>query len=189
MSVRQALILALVGGSGYIAWRIYRDGIGNLINVPLNFSDDAGVSNPGNWLSVLGQVESGGNPLAKNPRSSASGLYQFTKGTWQALGGQWGDDPTQPFGGLAPSVAEQTARAAALTQQNANALQRAGVAASNAALYAAHFLGAGTAVKALSADPSTSLQSVVGSAVIAANPNLKGYSVADFMSWLQRKVG
>jgi hypothetical protein len=31
--------------------------------------------------------ESGGNPRAKNPTSTASGLYQFINGTWKAYGG------------------------------------------------------------------------------------------------------
>jgi hypothetical protein len=31
--------------------------------------------------------ESGGNPTAQNPRSSASGLWQFLTGTWNGYGG------------------------------------------------------------------------------------------------------
>lgn len=31
--------------------------------------------------------ESGGNPTARNPRSSASGIWQFLKGTWAGYGG------------------------------------------------------------------------------------------------------
>lgn len=31
---------------------------------------------------VVARCESGGNPTAKNPVSSASGLYQFLDGTW-----------------------------------------------------------------------------------------------------------
>ena len=41
--------------------------------------------------------ESGGNPSAKNPRSTASGLYQFLKGWWSgAWGGTGVFDPFDP---------------------------------------------------------------------------------------------
>lgn len=127
--------------------------------------------------------ESAGNVLAKNPLSSASGLFQFTKATWQALGGQWGPDPTKPFGGLTPSLAEQQSRFDQLTSANASGLQRAGLAASNAALYAAHVLGLGTALRVLTAPPSASLANLVGSAVMAANPQFRGFTVANFINW------
>jgi LysM repeat protein len=38
-------------------------------------------------LDVIAHCESGGNPLAKNPSSSASGLFQIVNGTWAAYGG------------------------------------------------------------------------------------------------------
>lgn len=127
--------------------------------------------------------ESSGDPLAKNPNSSASGLYQFTKATWQSLGGAWGPDPTKAFGGLTPSAEEQTARFNMLTSRNSSGLLGAGIAATDAALYAAHFLGLGAAIKVLTAPASASLANLVGSAVMNANPQLRGMTVADFKSW------
>ena len=41
---------------------------------------------PGGWDPVI-KCESGGNPKAQNPSSSASGLLQFIDGTWRAYGG------------------------------------------------------------------------------------------------------
>jgi nucleoid-associated protein YgaU len=38
------------------------------------------------WGPII-QCESGGNPKAKNPSSTASGLFQFVNGTWRAYGG------------------------------------------------------------------------------------------------------
>jgi hypothetical protein len=37
--------------------------------------------------ACIAKYESGGNPRAENPTSSASGLYQFTDGTWGGYGG------------------------------------------------------------------------------------------------------
>ena len=39
------------------------------------------------WAPYIAQAESGGNPTATNPRSTASGLYQITNGTWAEYGG------------------------------------------------------------------------------------------------------
>ena len=35
------------------------------------------------FLACVRERESGGNPRARNPRSSAAGLYQFLTATWQ----------------------------------------------------------------------------------------------------------
>lgn len=36
----------------------------------------------------IARCESNLNPYAKNPNSSATGLFQFTSGTWNLIGGQ-----------------------------------------------------------------------------------------------------
>lgn len=41
---------------------------------------------PGGWGPVIA-CESGGNPRAENPTSTASGLFQFIDGTWRGYGG------------------------------------------------------------------------------------------------------
>ncbi|MDO8106786.1 G5 domain-containing protein [Isoptericola sp. b441] len=66
------------------------------------------VSSPvgGDVWAALAQCESGGNPRAVSSNGLYYGLYQFTVGTWQAMGGS--GLPSQA------SPAEQTARAKAL---------------------------------------------------------------------------
>jgi hypothetical protein len=38
--------------------------------------------------ACIAKYESGGNPRAENPHSSASGLFQFIDGTWRAITGR-----------------------------------------------------------------------------------------------------
>lgn len=46
---------------------------------------DAAV--PDEVWNAVAECESGGNPTAQNPNSTASGLYQIVDGTWRAYGG------------------------------------------------------------------------------------------------------
>lgn len=66
---RQAAALAVAGAT---------------VAVPLTpgFADAAEPD----WGPIIA-CESGGNPKAKNPSSTASGLFQFINGTWKAYGG------------------------------------------------------------------------------------------------------
>src|SRR5690606_29158647 len=132
------------------------------------------------YFDRLAQVESGNRPYIKASTSSASGLFQFIKSTWTSLGGSWGSDSSKAFGGLRPSEAEQRQRINTFTQQNANILARAGIPLTGANLYAAHFLGAGTAKTILGAPDSASVSGLVGSNVVSANPFLRGMDVGDF---------
>jgi hypothetical protein len=102
---------------------------------------------PDDYFPLLAKIESGNRPYVKAKSSSASGLYQFIRSTWRGEGGEWGTDMGQAFGGLKPSVEEQTARARSFTEKNAAILRGKGVPINKASLYAAHFLGAGTALR------------------------------------------
>jgi hypothetical protein len=144
---------------------------------------------PSNYYDILAQIESGGNPNAKSPSSSASGEFQLTKATAISLGLPWGTDPSQPFGGASVSLDAQLAAIQDLTQRNAVGLSNNGIPINNASLYAAHFLGVGGATQVLSSDPSSSLSSILPASVLNANPFLKGMNVGDFNSWLGSKTG
>jgi hypothetical protein len=121
------------------------------------------------------QVESGGKDSAKNPRSTASGRYQFTDGTWRALGG----DPAKKN-----DPAEQERMMDKLTAYNATALQRGGVSTTAGNMYLAHFLGAGGALAA-HRNPGAA----VAERVQNSNPFTKGWTNAQLIAWADRKMG
>jgi len=137
---------------------------------------------PPGYYERLARVESGNNPFARAGSSSASGLYQFTKRTWEGLGFNWSDR----F-----NVDIQNAAAQKLTVQNATQLLANGINPDAGALYAAHFLGGGKASALYKADPSSPIGQFVSVAQIAANPNVfKGIkTVGDFQQWASGKMG
>lgn len=150
-----------------------------------------GAKIPDDYWPMLSKIESGDRPYIKASTSSASGLYQFIRSTWLAEGGSWGSDSSKAFGGMTPSVGEQLLRAKSFTQKNADALAKAGIPVNRASLYAAHFLGVGTAIKALEGGVKDRIDAHVGDAAIKANPSILGggKTVADFLTWLHKKTG
>ncbi|MBA4164340.1 MAG: hypothetical protein C0510_06870 [Erythrobacter sp.] len=145
---------------------------------------------PADYFDILAKIESGNRPYIKAGTSSASGLYQFIRSTWRGEGGAWGSDMSQAFGGLRPSIEEQKQRARSFTMKNVAALRNAGVPINSATLYAAHFLGAGTAIKMLKAPVTAPAASIAGPDATKANPSiLSGRTVADFRTWLEKKTG
>lgn len=145
---------------------------------------------PGDYWPMLSKIESGDRPYIKAATSSASGLYQFIKSTWLGEGGKWGADMAQAFGGLKPSVEEQTSRAKTFTAKNAAYLRGKGLPVNKASLYAAHFFGPITAAAVIGADTTARADLIAGPAATKANPSiLQGKTVGDFLTWLQKKTG
>ena len=139
-------------------------------------------------------VESGGNPNAKNPKSSASGVGQFLDSTWVATIRQ--HRPDLAAGKSAAQIIEMKGDASlgremtrAYQQDNADYLTNRGLPTTRGNIYLAHFLGPAGATEVLKADPNTPVVNVVGQDVVNANPFLKGMTAADTAAWAAKKMG
>jgi len=143
--------------------------------------------------SIIG-AESGGNPLATNPRSSAMGAGQFIASTWLDMIRRYRPDLAQgkSDGDLLalranPILSRQMTDAYA--QENGTKLSAAGFEANPGNTYLAHFAGPGGAVKVLQADPGTPVGQVLGDAAMKANPFLANMTAGDLRAWANRKMG
>jgi hypothetical protein len=146
-------------------------------------------------------VESGGNPVAQNPQSTARGLGQFIAGTWMDM-----------ITRHRPDLVAGRTRAQVLAlrddptlnremttlymQENRARLQSAGVPTDPGALYLAHFMGLGGAIRALRAAPDTPIASLMTAAEIRANAAVRHggrsfaqFTAADLRSWSSAKMG
>jgi muramidase (phage lysozyme) len=113
---------------------------------PTSGSTSSGMSS---YLQKVAQVESGGKADAKAKTSTASGLFQFTEGTWKettkAMGKNYSLEDR-----FDPKKSAEVAKF--FTEQQKSQLEKGtGKQASDADLYMAHFLGAGGATKFLNA--------------------------------------
>jgi hypothetical protein len=142
------------------------------------------------YLYVLAGHESGHNPQAVNPTTGASGLLQFEPGTWASV------RQSHPELALPATVGEanedqQIMAGRAFTSDNARALTAAGIPVNSSNLYMAHFMGAGGAIKFMSAlrqNPDASFAALFP-AEAAANPTLaQGRTVAQFYSMMSGRM-
>ena len=143
--------------------------------------------------SIIG-VESGGNPNATNPNSSASGLGQFIDSTWlstiRAARPDLADGKSDAeLIALKKDPALSREMTEAYANQNQAILAKSGVPVTDGNTYLAHFAGPGGAVKVLQADPSAPVSSILGAAAVKANPFLAGMTAADLQAWASKKVG
>lgn len=143
-----------------------------------------------NYLLAQARLESGLDPSARARTSSASGLYQFTDGTWlRTLGNHgaehglgWAQDAIQSGASRDPGMRSQlmalrydpqasALMAGELANDNRVYLgQTLGREPDSAELYMAHFLGAEGATRflsALDADPSQSAAAILPKAAAA----------------------
>lgn len=144
------------------------------------------------FMARVRSAESSGNDTAKALTSSAYGRYQFTQGTWLSYFKR-----RYPSTGMTDADILAKRRDGSLqdllmrdlTEDNSRRLQQAGVEITPASLYAAHFAGPADAVRILTADRATPLESVMNARSIAANQWLRGKSVGEFLAIMDRKMG
>ncbi|MET3590388.1 hypothetical protein ABID23_001496 [Bartonella silvatica] len=133
---------------------------------------------PESYLYRVAQVESGGNPNARNPRSSAGGLYQFINSTAKQYGLQDRFDPMQ--------AADAMGR---LTRDNRNYLSRVlGRAPTDAELYLAHQQGAGGAARLLQ-NPHANAAQMVGRNAVGLNGGNSAMRASDFANRVFQMYG
>ena len=148
-----------------------------------------------NTVNKIIGVESGGKANNPNPSSSANGLGQFIDSTWLAMVKRYRPDiangksrgqilalKTNPALGR-----EMTVR---YVEENAKALSKAELPVTEGNLYLAHFSGAGTAIRAIKANPNAPASSVYGADAINANKSiLQGKTIGQVVAWANRKMG
>ncbi|MDT8332992.1 hypothetical protein RQ831_18220 [Roseomonas gilardii] len=145
------------------------------------------------WLDKMTQDESGGNPNAANPRSSARGTLQFIDGTWLKFA-QARPDLFQGMSRdqiLAARANPGLQRMAGewYAQQNAQDLQSSGYQPTPINLALSHRFGSGGAKAILGAQPGTPIEQAVGPEVVAANPDLKGRTTGNVVSQFAQRFG
>ncbi len=145
-------------------------------------------------IDRLIKAESGGNPRARNPNSSAYGSGQFLKGTWLDMIRKHRPDLAQ--GNSEAAILEMRANpqlSRAMTEayanQNSSFLQGKGYQATPGNVHLAHFAGPGGAYKVLSGDPNQTVLATLGADAVQANPFLKGMTNAGLIDWANRKQG
>jgi len=139
-------------------------------------------------------AESGGRTDVKNPNSSAFGLGQFTKGTFEDLakrkdapaaiaGKTWDEYKKDP--------AIQRAALEDLTKRNQSVLAKEGIPTSDTATYLAHFLGSEGVKKLYAAGDNAAIESAVSKEAIASNKEVFGKlkTVRDLKLWAGKKMG
>lgn len=127
----------------------------------------------------IARIESGFNPQAQNPQSSAGGLFQFIDSTARSYGLSDKFDP----------VANSEA-AARFTNDNRNLLRsKLGREPTAGEIYLAHQQGAGGAIKLLS-NPDASAADLLGAKAVTLNGGQPGMAARDFASlWANKLEG
>lgn len=139
-------------------------------------------------------AESGGNPNAQNPNSSASGPGQFIDSTFLSVLKAHHPDIAQGQSDadlLAlktdPTLGRQLTSDYA--SDNQAYLKQKGLPVTPATTYLAHFAGPQGAAGVLSADPNAPIEGILGPAAVKANPFLKGMTAQGLQTWAAQKMG
>lgn len=148
------------------------------------------------------RVESGGDPNAKNPRSTATGAAQFIDATWLELTRKHRADLKDRTDAEVLDLRRDPALAREITarfvERNATLLRARGLPITPATLYLSHFAGGAGAAAILLAAEDADAAHIMASAdrsgrmsrdkIVKANPFLEGVTAAGLKKWAERKM-
>lgn len=146
------------------------------------------------YLQSIALIESGGDANAKAGTSSASGMFQFTEGTWKQMVKEMGKEYSLNDR-FDPKKATEVA-AYFSQKQKAQLEKGTGREANSTDMYMSHFLGAGGATKFLKAKDQNANQSAAALDPAAAKANKNIYytkegterTVAEVYALMDKKV-
>lgn len=134
---------------------------------------------PPEALLKIAVIESGGNPNARNPRSSAGGLFQFIDSTARQYGLSNKFDPAQAADAAARLMKDNAAHLRGVLGREPTAGE----------LYLAHQQGAGGAAKLL-ASPDRPAVDVIGWDAVRLNGGAPGMTAGQFaQKWVSKADG
>lgn len=172
---------------------------GDVIQIPVNTdSSKADTGNPvHDTVNRIIGAESGGDPNAKNKKSSAEGLGQFIDSTWFHMVRKYRPDiangkTNAQLKALKRDPALSREMTTRYVEENAALLKKHGFPVNVRNLYVMHFLGSGEGPKLLRADPNQPVSSFISAQSIAANKTvLSGKTAQQVLDWAARamKVG
>lgn len=143
-------------------------------------------------IAQIARLIHAGEGTGQNPDSSAKGPYQFVDGTFveqfrknypdRAKGMSKSQIINLKYGPEGASISSQMGPR--FIADNAKTIQRGGHTPDAGNVYLAHFLGAGTALKVLNADPSAPISRLVKQDAIDANKILRnGATAGSVINW------
>jgi len=130
-------------------------------------------------LQIAG-AESSYTTSAKNPRSTAGGLFQVVDDTWKRYGGAPGKkyDVDENIRVGTDIIADNMGRMRKVLNREP----------SYSEVYAAHFFGPTGAKAVISSTPDTPSNKVFSAKVLSDNPNLQNKTTSEIMTMLDRKM-
>lgn len=154
----------------------------------------SGVAPSGGFVDRMVGLESGGDPNAKNPLSSATGAGQFINSTWLDLMRRRKPELASARNdefllSLRADPALSREMVAAYAEENGAKLAAAGLPDNDTTRALAHRFGPQGAIQVLSAPPETPIASVVGDQVMKANPDLAGKTAGSVVGWYAQRMG
>jgi hypothetical protein len=147
----------------------------------------------GGYADRMIGLESGGDPNARNPRSTATGAGQFIDSTWidmmrrhkPELAGMRSNEQILSLRSD-PQLSREMVDI--YGKENGARLAAAGFPDNDTTRALAHRFGPQGAIQVLSAQPGTPIANVVGGQVMAANPDLAGKTTGSVVSWYAGKM-